>query len=329
MFHLEWRYGGRGSRWGSKSLKTTDPTIAEQLKQDFIESLPPSMTGMKPAEALDGFLDHLTFLKRRPRTIEFYEGLLRPLFDRWGTTPLQKWTRARLGAYVRRRTNWSARTTQMFLNACRYFYRWCEDEGIRCADFVGRLKGPPVRRAERQTLTAEQIQDLLEHCHGHYLELPIALAAYAGLSRADIRSLKWSHVDLKAGRIAKPRSKTRTKIRTPIIPQLLKILSRRRALSGPVCRDLPASDSSLLKALHRQLAASGIPPAPRGHNGWHRFRHSVATILGQLRVPIPVIGLILSHTPGSTVTLEYVHADEGQVRDAMEAYSNELRRVAT
>ena len=168
----------------------------------------------------------------------------------------------------------------MVIVACRTFRSWAVDSGYECPDFIGRLKGPPVKAPERGVLTPKQIQALLERAASHaYLELPIALAAYMGMALGDLTALQWAEVDLDAALIIRERRKTGRPMRIPIVPPLLTILKRRRAISGPVCRGMPESDSSLLKALNALQTRAGIPPAPRGQNGWHRYRHSLATLL--------------------------------------------------
>ena len=167
---------------------------------------------------------------------------------------------------------------------------------------------------EREALSAEQARRLLDAARGHYLEVPVALALFAGLSRADLRALTWKEVDLDAGLITRPRHKTGRALRLPISPPLAEVLERHRRRAGPVCRRLPKSDSSLYKALHRLCDRADVP---RG--GWHRLRHTAATLLAAAGTDVATIGRILGHRPGSVVTLRYLHTDDDRLRQAAEA----------
>jgi integrase len=92
------------------------------------------------------------------------------------------------------------------------------------------------------------------------------------------------------------------------------VLERQRDRRGPVCRHLPESDSSLYKALHRLCDRAGIPPG-----GWHRLRHTAATLLVAAGTDVATIGRMLGHRPGSPITLRYLHTDDERLRQAAEA----------
>ncbi|MCA9316490.1 MAG: site-specific integrase, partial [Planctomycetes bacterium] len=149
---------------------------------------------------------------------------------------------------------------------------------------------------------------------GHYLEVPVALALLSGLSRADLRTLTWKEVDLKAGFITRARHKTGTRLKLPISDPLRDVLRRHRERTGRVCRGLPVSESSLYKALYRLCDRAGVP-----HCSWHTMRHTAATLLAVAGVDVATIGRILGHRPGSPITLRYLHTDEDRLHSAARA----------
>ncbi len=203
----------------------------------------------------------------------------------------------------------------------RRFVSWCDQVGIACADFVAGFKPPRARPSEeREALSPEQCRKLLDASRDHPLEVPVALALFAGLSRGDLRTITWAEVDLKAGMITRPRHKTGTRLRLPMSEPLRKVLQRHRRRAGPVCPRLPKSDSSLGKALHRLCDKAGVP---RG--GWHRLRHSAATLLAAAGVDVATIGRMLGHRPGSVVTLRYLHTDDERLREAAAAVAGAVR----
>jgi integrase len=91
----------------------------------------------------------------------------------------------------------------------RRFVSWCDQVGIACGDFVAGYKPPRLRPPEEpEALTAEQARQFLDAARDHYLEVPVMLALFAGLSRGDLRALNWREIDLTAGLITRPRHKT-------------------------------------------------------------------------------------------------------------------------
>ena len=95
------------------------------------------------------------------------------------------------------------------------------------------------------------------------------------------------------------------------------ILRRRRQRSGPVCRRLPKSDSSIYKALHRLCDRAEVP-----RSGWHQLRHTAATLLAAEGADVATIGRMLGHRPGSPITLRYLHTDDMRLREAAEAMAS-------
>ncbi len=165
---------------------------------------------------------------------------------------------------------WSPSRVRQALGVYRRFIAWCGAVGYACGDFVGEFKPPRARPLEhREALSAEQCRRLLDAARGHYLEVPVALALFTGLSRADLRAITWKEVDLDGGFITRPRSKTGRPLRLPMSEPLREVLERHRQRSGRVCRRLPKSDSSLYKALHRLMDRAGVP-----RSGWHQLRHT-------------------------------------------------------
>ncbi len=177
-------------------------------------------------------------------------------------------------------------------------------------------------------MTAEQVRDVLEESRWSrtsQYELPIALGVYAAMPLADIRALEWSNVDWRRKVIRRPREKTGTRRTITIVPTLLEILKRSRAISGPLCRDLPHSDSAFTSTLRRICDRAGVPRAPRGYNGWHRLRHTCGALLSQLGADVDTVGAIMGHEKGSPVTQRYMHTSEAVKRRMLEALDREVR----
>lgn len=259
-----------------------------------------AVQSVSPAVAASGYLKHLKASGRRHGTIVHDEDKLKPLLDTWGERPMANWSRAMLETLLSDR-GWGPSRVRQALGVYRRFITWCAAVGYGCGDFVAGFKPPRARPAEdRQTLSAEQARKLLDAARDHYLEVPVALALLTGLSRSDLRAITWKEVDFERGLITRPRSKTGRPLRLPMSGTLREILERWSKRAGPVCPNLPVSDSSLSKSLHRLCDRAGVP---RG--GWHRLRHTAATLLAAAGTDVATIGRILGHRPGSVVTLRY------------------------
>lgn len=319
---LEWRDGHtvRSRPLGPVSRDEAEDELADArraLRRG--RAVTPALRQVAPEKALDLYCSHLKAMGRRPGTLYHTQNILGPLFRTWSAMPLANWSRTDLQAYIAEH-DWAPRTVQMLITAGKRFVRWAKESGIECADWVGSMKPPRVRYKESEALSPAAVRRLLDAARDHYLEVPVALATYGGLSRADLRELTWKEVDLKAGWITRARSKTGLPIRVPIVPDLREVLERHRGPTGLVCGRLPKHDSALSKALHRLCDRAGV-----SHGGWHRLRHSCATILQHAGWDLATIGRLLSHKPGSVVTLRYLHTDDERLKAAAEAVAKALR----
>lgn len=315
---LEWREGGRVR---SRVLGPVGEATAryELAAMQAGKRLAAPAVATPAAEAVAGYLGSLEALGRRPGTVSHDRDKLGVLL-RSMPGPLRDWTRRDLERVLAGRA-WCPSRVRSALGVYRRFVRWCRGVGVLCPDFVGDLKPPKDRRERRdQVLAPEELRRLLDAVRDHpYLEPVVALAVYAGLSRGDIRALSWREVNLDAGLIVRPRSKTGVPLRLPIVAPLAEVLRRHRRASGPVCRDLP-TDPSIHRALRRVCAAAGVPTG-----GLHRLRHTLATALQHDGVGLATIGRLLGHRPGSPVTLRYMHTDDATTRAAAEAVAAKVR----
>lgn len=319
---IEWREGGRGGTVRARQLGA----VTEQEARYELAALDAGKTTRReqrtvdPQKAVDEYLRHLKASGRRPGTIEHDGDKLQPLVDTWTETPLARWSRTMLEGFLCDR-EWAPVRVRNALGVYRRFIAWCHAVGYVCGDFIAGFRPPRARPPEETgALTAEQARSLLDAARGHYLEVPVALGIYSGLSRADLRTITWKEVDLEAGLICRPRHKTGTRLRLPMSAPLREILKRQRFKRGLVCPRLPGSESSLYKALHRLCGRAGVAPG-----GWHRLRHTAATLLAAAGTDVATIGRILGHRPGSVVTLRYLRTDDGRLRQAADAVAAAVR----
>lgn len=322
----------RGTRWflrfkinGEGPIRTrrlgrVPEEEARRILADFESSIggkPEAAVRLDAKTVLDKFLRSLEAQRATEETVGYYTKILTPFFEALGGKPLDRWTPADIEGVIVAHPGWgSKRTVAMGLGACRRLIGWCEANRIRVRDFTKGLKAQGDDARESTPYAAAEAKALLSMAREekHLLELPIALALLAGLSLRDIRTVTWEEVDLGARLIRRKRSKTRQGRPIPVSAALLDVLTRHRATHGPVCRDLPVSESSLLKSLKRLERRAGLAP-----NGWHGLRHSFGTMLADSGATVAEIGAALQHRPGSVVTLRYVHASAKGTKDAVDA----------
>jgi integrase len=146
-------------------------------------------------------------------------------------------------------------------------------------------------------------------------ELPVALAAYAGLSWGDCRTLGWSEVDLERGRIVRPRQKSGRHLNIPIAAPLAAVLARHRAAAGPVCRNLPRRASSTVSK-----AVSGLYWRARvkraAGKGLHFLRTAFVSAGVAAGIDLATMADLIADNP-AVVARHYTHSADGRRADAV------------
>ena len=197
---------------------------------------------------------------------------------------------------------------------------------------------------ERQTLTPEQAQQLLATASGHRLEAMITLALATGMRRGELLALRWHDLDFKQKRLHVRRSanrlpggyrvtdpKTASGKRTITLPQfVLEALGQHRIRqlevklkAGPKWEEHDLvfcniygrflNSASLQVLFSSLLKKAGLP-----HMRFHDLRHSAATMLLAMGVPIKVVQELLGHSDISTTLNVYGHVLASMQQEAME-----------
>lgn len=325
-----WWYASWSDRAGKthqKALGTTDPVVARALFAAFCrEQGMPSRAGAAGPKgdfhaARDAFLAAVRIGVRSPASEAFVRAKLDAVAAGMGSEGWGGWTADRFRRWLDQQaaTRWDARTVQMHLGVARRFVRWARADGWPCPDFTAGLRPPRVRIERPEVFTPSQMHDLLGASEGHPLEVAVHLAC-RGLSKGDLRTLTWDEVDLRARRVMRlaGREKTGQPLPIPLEGRLLAVLRAVPASSrsGRVCpciaEELHRGNED--RALRMLCRRAGVP-----ESGWHRLRHSYATMLYAEGVDLPTIGRLLGHAPGSPVTQRYVHPDWEALRAAARA----------
>lgn len=240
-------------------------------------------------------------------------------------------------------------STRMFVGECRRFIRWAgaEGSGVACPDFVGEFRCPSRPQEEPKHLEPEHVAQFRQPVRGTKWEPPVALAALAGLRRAEFYGLQTSDVDWDRQVLLVRATKTHRDAKLEFSPPLMEILKRHRVVAGPVvrlgphiraaytglhrfCRRVhlrlrvakyladPASGCTKNReALVRARAdwAAGdrdFPPI-----SWHTLRHSFATALLANGVDLRTVQDLMRHKTAA-MTMRYAHSTSERRRAAVE-----------
>jgi integrase len=312
------------------NLRTTDRKVAaverDRIERD-VEKRADAPVVATAREAVGRFLGDLERVERLlAPSVQVYRERLEPLVAAYGRVPLSRWNRSMLKDFIALHPEWSPRTVQLTVNACKRLIVWCqEDAHIECPDFVVRNRGlvPTVRvKTDHEVFTLHEVALISkevfgEPCGNRWIDLAFNLAFWAALPLGDIATIEWKHIDLRAGTLTKRRKKTDELIVVPIAEPLRRALLRHPGIAGRVVAHFPKSASSARKSLVRKIRNAGLAERPKGQKGFHLVRHSAASALDHVGATEATINLILGHSPGS-MTRRYTHADLKQARRSME-----------
>ena len=152
----------------------------------------------------------------------------------------------------------------------------------------------------------------------------VALAAFTGLRKAEIRGLRWE--DYRDGQLHVTRSMWRTLINDPktraskapipIIPKLAAMLAPMRKTSGPMFAGKKGKplqlDNLYRRTMKDILEASKIP-----WYGWHAFRRGLATLLNERGTDVKTVQGIMRHREPAVTLDHYIQTSEKLQRDAL------------
>lgn len=207
---------------------------------------------------------------------------------------------------------------------------------------------PKNRKYKNEIYNTEDMQKLLEKCHGTSIELPIVLAGGLGLRISEILGLTWNNVNFSDftitidkitvrndGKVILKDPKTESSIRTISAPKevilMLKQLKKDRLaakLRGEKShRELifydknlnPIAPDVLSKKFRLFLKDNNLK-----HIRFHDLRHSHVTLLIDAKVPIKVISERVGHSNINTTLNIYSHALKEMDQEASDKISSTL-----
>ncbi len=297
------------------------------------------------AETVESYLNYWIGIRQgrkdiKPSTIANYRNHLKPVLPHIGHVKLTKLTGDQLqtmcNALLAKRKPSTVHTVMMILNtAFSDAIRWQRLSFNPCKGVVL----PTTEKHEGPVLSGEQALALLSAAKGHRLECFLHMALATGLRKGELLALKWSDIDMETRLLKVSRNatyltdeetgryqahestpKSRAGRRTIRLPQFavnalkehkVRQLEQRLAAGARwenndliFCND--KGDYYALTTLERHfkklLSAAGLP-AMRIHD----LRHSAATLLLKMGVPMKVIQEILGHSSFAVTANTYSH----------------------
>ena len=193
-------------------------------------------------------------------------------------------------------------TINRSLGALKRALRVAWERGVCAEDWSGHVKRLPEHNFRDVYLTVEQVAVLGRHA-SQAVRAAIWIALLTGCRRGEVLAIQREDIvgdtiTIRAGGTKTLRTRT-----VPIVPALRPWLAH---------IPLPINAEGLKTGFRRAREAAGMP-----HVHYHDLRHSCATILLSLDVPLDVVRDVLGHSTIS-VTERYAHALVHRQRQALE-----------
>lgn len=196
---------------------------------------------------------------------------------------------------------YKAATVNRSLGAMKRALRIAWERGRTPVDYSAHVKRLPEHNARAVYLTMEQVKDIADKASEN-VRAAIWIALLTGCRRGEVCKIEREHIGKDSIQLPAGNTKTQRTRTVPIFPALrpwLKFLP------------LPINYEGVKSGFRRAREAAGMP-----HVHFHDLRHSCATILLGLGVPLHVIRDILGHTTIKT-TERYAHAMVEPQRQAL------------
>jgi integrase len=193
---------------------------------------------------------------------------------------------------------------------------------------VGAMLPAAAPPRETAAYSLEQIRAMIAALPDQTSRVMIAVAAFTGLSRSEIRGLEWEawqgdelHVlrSIVAGKVQDTKTRAR-KAPVPLLPSLAQVLAQYRAhsgnhLTGPIFRTATGNPIDPNNLLRDRMKPAFKKAKITFWSGWHGLRRGLASNLHRLGVQDVVIQRILRHSNVSVTQACYIKtANQDSVR---------------
>ncbi len=274
---------------------------------------------------IDDFLSYARDNHRKP-TVNLVRIAFRHLLEITGDCPLDKITPEHADKYrTKRLKEVKAGTVSAELRSLRSaFGTACKWRRIASNPFSG-VKLPQDPKRTLKHLTKEEASKLLSVIDQPWLSYVVKFALGTGLRRAEITNLKWKNIDLNK-RVIKVESdgdfqtKQGRMRSVPISTRVMNVLvgAKNREPEAYVfsIEGMRIKEGTLSHAFKKYVRRAHLDEGIH----FHSLRHTCATWLSEMNVPIDKVQQILGHSDVSTTQI-YSHPSLDAARQALEGIS--------
>lgn len=190
------------------------------------------------------------------------------------------------------------------------------------------IKMPSFDNTKTETLSDDQLAALLQAAsvdENQKAGALVRLALATGLRRLEMLRLTWQDVDLDAGFITLPRTKSGKVQRVPLNDMAREVLAGLPKTAEHVFPGGKAGEhvQNLYPALRRIRERAGLPPTMRPLHAW---RHVYASRLASAGESLYVVQKLLRHSDGR-MTARYSHLADETLRRASDTAGNIMQKA--
>jgi integrase len=199
---------------------------------------------------------------------------------------------------------------------------------------ISSVRQSAVRERDPDILTIKEMEATIATIGPQAIRVMVMVAATTAIRRSELRGLRWADVDfeglklnLRRGLFRKNETSMKTKASrkpVPILPELVEVLLQWRTetpypadtdwiFASPFTEGKRPywAESAMTDHIQPAAKAAGITK----HIGWHTFRHSLATLLGQNGENVKVVQELLRHA-SPRITMEVYQQEEQDAKRA-------------
>lgn len=250
-----------------------------------------------------------TTVKRRRCSLLLFAKYIRPVTLSDATGPMvEEW----LGTYT------SARTKHAYRSDLSAFFKWAFRRDLIAANPMDLTDPIRVPRSLPRPVPPEAVPAIIASAPTRHIQLALALAAYAGLRRAEISRLRADDVRLYPVPMIEVRNGKGGKDRSvPMSTDLAALLD------GCKGRIVPFTTDHIGRACADHIRACGFDMT------LHKLRHTFGTVMAPLLDgDLVVLGALMGHSDPAT-TMGYVALTDNRAAGAINrAYRPELRSAS-
>lgn len=268
------------------------------------------------------------------RTLEYselYLGRLSEYLAGQSLENISELTASHVLGFVNTLAGASKATVYCTLCSVRVLLRYLYEEKILKKDFSYVVPQITIDKTSRipSAYSKQEVQRLLDaidrgNPKGKRDYAMLLLASRLGMRAGDICSLSFQNIHWEHNEIVLVQGKTKEKIVLPLLPEVGSAIVNYLQYGRPItesatifvrhtCPITPLVAPTLhsIVSYYMQLAKIHIPAGKK--RGPHALRHSLASVLLEENIPLPVISEVLGHTNTDTTSI-YLKIDINQLR---------------